>query len=303
MSILSSKAKVAVVPGNRLGDSLLFSVLTYNLKKNGYYATTFSNILLQMQSWFPNTNLHPLPGVEEGKNTFQPYDLIIHQHPNHLSKQPSCPHQTVEVLYGTRFYMQRKSLIDVYMDVCRQTLELPQLDRSNGIVIPKNLTFRKVNKRIILHPTSLRKEKNWPAEKFTALAKSLKDMGYQPIFIVSPEEKPSWNWLIDQGFELSIFASLSDLAAFIYESGYMIGNDSGIAHLASNVGIPTVSLFIRPGVARRWRPNFYAGKVILPGLHLPGRKLKERYWKRLVSVSKVLTNFKRLVKETEKLSG
>jgi ADP-heptose:LPS heptosyltransferase len=37
-------------------------------------------------------------------------------------------------------------------------------------------------------------------------------------------------------FAMPDFQSLSDVAAFIYESGRFVGNDSGLAHLASNVG-------------------------------------------------------------------
>lgn len=286
--------KVAILPGNRLGDGLLMSVLSHNLSLNGYSVTTFSTILGSLASWFPSLHFNVLPSLDEAKTVLQDYDLIIHQHPNPLSRIYTKPHQETVVLYGTPFFMQRKSLIDVYMDVCKQTLKLADLSRTNGLKIPyPDLQFRKFMNRVVIHPTSLRKEKNWPVQKFLKLADRLISLGYEPNFTVSPQEFPQWQWLQNH-YILKIFPTLDGLAQFLYESGFMIGNDSGVAHLASNLGIPTVTLFIRPGVARRWKPNFYPGKVLLPAIHLPGKQLKEIFWKHLISVNQVVDAFEQL---------
>lgn len=288
--------KVAVVPGDRLGDSLLMSVISYNLVKNGYNVVTFSSILGALKEWLPSLTIAPLPKVNEAQHAFKDFSLIIHQHNNPLSREPLSPAPESVVLYGTPFFMQPKSLIDVYLDVCRDTLKLPNLFRSNGLEPPNNLTFRCYKRRIIIHPTSLRAEKNWPAHKFLKLAAKLKKLGYDPQFTVGPQELSQWSWLRTH-YPLNEFPTLDHLAAFLYESGFMIGNDSGVAHLASNLGIPTTTLFIRKGVARRWHPNFYPGEVILPSIPLPGRPLKEKYWKYFISVNKVLHSFQRLAKQ------
>ena len=119
-------------------------------------------------------------------------------------------------------------------------------------------------------------------------------------FIVSSSEHKDWKQHSKFGIKVPVFNSLAETATFIYESGWFIGNDSGVGHLASNLGIPTLSLILRPSLARSWRPNFCMGKVILPTRLLLIRKFKEKFWKYFVSVNKVYKGFLDLKSAYEK---
>ena len=77
----------------------------------------------------------------------------------------------------------------------------------------------------------------------------------------------------------------------MFESGWFIGNDSGIGHLASSLHIPTLSLFMRRGIAHTWRPDWGAGQVLIGSTYLPTGFLKERYWKYMLSVRQVSRAF------------
>ncbi|WP_429485147.1 glycosyltransferase family 9 protein [Paraburkholderia youngii] len=78
------------------------------------------------------------------------------------------------------------------------------------------------------------------------------------------------------------------------EAGWFIGNDSGLGHLASAIGVPTLSLFMRSGLARTWRPGWSPGAIVLPLNVVPTGRLRERCWKRLMSVRRVLRGFETL---------
>ncbi|MCH9634120.1 MAG: hypothetical protein S4CHLAM7_08630 [Chlamydiae bacterium] len=288
--------KIAIVAGNRLGDGLILQALSYNLYLNKYDVTFFNTPLLTLKDWFPWAKIKPHFPKEETREQVKDFQTVIFQHPNHHANEDLCEGSQKIVLYGPR-YLKKKSLLDLYLKGCAEQFQLPSVTRSNGILIPSSLEHRKHKNRVVIHPSSLRSEKNWPREKFIQLAHKLKEWGYDPQFTVSPKEAPAFDHLKSEGFTLITLPKLTQLAAYIYESGFMIGNDSGIAHLASNINIPAIALFIRPGVAKRWHPNFSKSYPVVPWIPLPGPKLKERFWKQRLSVNSVLRNFKKAAKD------
>jgi hypothetical protein len=89
----------------------------------------------------------------------------------------------------------------------------------------------------------------------------------------------------------------------VYESGWFIGNDSGIGHLASNLGIPSISLFRRRRVAERWRPAWGLVDVVLPWQWVPSAYLKERFWRHTLTCNRVLSAFARLTRQAARTHG
>ena len=73
---------------------------------------------------------------------------------------------------------------------------------------------------LALHPYSGSPRKNWPLERFQALAR------------LEPFE-----WCHER------FEDLGDLAAWLAGARLFVGNDSGITHLAAAVGAPVLALF------------------------------------------------------------
>jgi ADP-heptose:LPS heptosyltransferase len=182
--------------------------------------------------------------------------------------------------------------------IVEKVLHLPKLTKSNGFIPPMDLFFKKYPKRVVIHSTSSRPTRNWPKPKFLKLALHLKREGYHPVFVPGSEAMEDWLDLHNWGLEVIDFAHLNALARFIYESGYLIGNDSGLGHLASALGIPTLSLFRRKTWAKMWAPSFAECVVVAPSNLVPnirGFRLRDRHWQKFVTVNMARRGFKKLV--------
>ena len=155
---------------------------------------------------------------------------------------------------------------------------------------PQHWVKQKNINKILIHPCSSSENKNWLAQRYIELARNLKQQGYMPVFTVSPDERNDWVKLIGNQFPMPCFESLDCLARYYYESGMLIGNDSGNGHLASAVGLPTITIVNRRSRNFAWRPKWSRNKVIKP---LISRKLVGNYyWKHTISIKRVLNTFK-----------
>jgi ADP-heptose:LPS heptosyltransferase len=296
---LNKENKIALIPGNRIGDDLIAMVLAYNIAKNGFDVTIFSSIIYGLKEIFPKYKIEKFPGIKNAKKALSKYDILIYQHNDNMSKDSSFPYsqnQKKLILYGAPIYMKTKNLVDVYVDVCEDILKLSKIKRSNGVIYPKSSMFRIYKNRVIIHPTSCDITRSWPRDKFLKVADWLIKKGYDPVFVVSPLEECDWNNIATK-YKLKVFDKLINLAHYIYESGYMIGNDSGVGHLASTLAIPTITLCMRPKIAKRWQPAFSPNIILLPCLPLPGPQLKLLLWTKLISCSRIFRAFRKMIIE------
>lgn len=192
-----------------------------------------------------------------------------------------------------RQFGKHTTMVDNMQSMCQMILKLEEVIADTGLTPPEGLQFKKYSNRVVIHPTSANPSKNWPALKFIKLARKLKKAGFDPVFTVSPKERLEWEPRVNNEFPVPEFPLVSDLASFIYESGYMIGNDSGTGHLASALGIPTLSIFRSIDNRPRWRPGWTRGVVVTPCVRI---KMGEFYWwKPFVSVNKVYHAFLNMV--------
>jgi hypothetical protein len=298
----------AVFSCKGLGDGLISLVLANNLHVNGAVVTTFHPFLQGMQRWFPQLSIRPFPPIE-GLVQFDAFFFIYEKSPWMLPLIAYCekhyPEQTVvlnPIATKNRDYPYwqvgkfegSRTFVDNILSFCRETLCLKLLTKSNGIQIPDEMEALRNEKRVIIHPASSRPGKDWPKEKFLSLAHALKVRGYDPVFVLGKEERNGWDF---SKITAPLFEDLDQLALFLSASGYMVGNDSGIGHLASCLGVPTVTICRSHKTAQFWRPAWARGKVIAPYAWIPNIKayrLRDLHWKKWVGVRRVLKNFLRL---------
>ncbi len=290
--------KYMLVLSPRIGDSLVTLVLAHNLVKNNYNVDVFGDFAFQLASWFPELTIYPLTGLTAEQVNH--YDVIIEEFKN-SSISDFKTMKPLLCIHELEYFREGFHMVEIQMEVCRRLFGIEQPTMTNGLVLPSDLQSRKYQQRVIIHALATVPLREWPLNRYIALAKELNQNGFECHFIASPKERERIQPVLDAGLSVPIFSSLSETARFIAESGYFIGNFSGIAHLSSNLGIPTLGLAVRPGEYRLWRPYWAKGSVILPPSWLISRQLKEAFWKKCISVKKVKNCFLRLAHSKETL--
>jgi hypothetical protein len=287
-------SRVALIQSPAVGDSLLMMTIAHNLQKNRIATSVFGQHTHALRDWFPGIDLQPELDEAHLAEKLHCFDTVIQMHGNRPFAGLDHLHPRVIALDHICRARSSESMADRLALFCRAELGLPNAGKSNGITAPAGLQHRKYPFRVAIHPTASTLDKRWLASRFIRLAVELRDRGFSPQFVVAPQERADWKHVENLGITLPELPSLDHVAAWLFESGWFIGNDSGIGHLASNLQIPTLSLFMRRGIARTWRPGWGTGQVLIGGAYLPTGRLKERYWKYLLSVAAVAQAFEQL---------
>lgn len=289
--------KIAAFTGRPIGDGLVFLVAVHNLARQGHQIDVYtSQYLRDLNDWLPSHKLLPLPTREEFEKVREKYDLLMIQ---------DSADSRWWLRDGLNVYIDDFKELDrtlPYAKSLRKHVEkrfsITNPTDSNGLIPPSYLTKAKHPSRVVIHPMSNNILKNWTPRKYCKLFHRLQDIGYAPHFVVGPNERAEWEPLAKRHqIPLHTFETIAELARFVYESGYMLGNDSGVGHLASNVGVAQLTIFSRLSPSRFCRPGWGKNKVIVPNNPLPMRSLRQRYWKPFLRVSQVLKAFEELVAE------
>lgn len=293
--------KIAIVCAAGIGDGLLMQIAAAHLQKLGCETITFSNHLPALQSWFPAFQFMKQPVIDQIDEIFYPFDAILLQHDNTLkAKKIRSLSKPVYTFYGSHLISKHGPLrpsFDVLFDPtvcmaqnilrgCNVLFPGTKAKLTNGLTPPSHLIFQKYPKRIAIHPCSTSPQKNWSKSSFLKLSHRLLKEGWEPAFIAPPEEAAEWG--------APLFLTLADVAAFLYESNCLIGNDSGPGHLASNVGLPTV--IIGPNIEHLsfWRPGWGSGEIAVPPRWITEIKLIRSKWRNFISVNQVYKLFMKL---------
>ena len=123
----------------------------------------------------------------------------------------------------------------------------------SGIVPPAgNLPGIEGKAAFLLHGTS-REDKKWPVEDWVETARRLADRQFTPVVTWSNEPEQKVAEAIAKAVPKTVLVTkspLADVAAILGRSTLVIGADTGLTHLASAFGLPTVAIFLatEPGL-------------------------------------------------------
>ncbi|MEG6506649.1 glycosyltransferase family 9 protein [Nitratidesulfovibrio sp. 1201_IL3209] len=120
---------------------------------------------------------------------------------------------------------------------------------------------------VVLVPGAGHRAKQWPPQRFAALAGELARAGYNPLYVLGPaelerglaldalmpEERPEGH-PEGRGVPVVTPADHGELAEVLRRARLVLGNDSGPLHLAALHGAPVLALF-GPAPAATWRPH------------------------------------------------
>jgi ADP-heptose:LPS heptosyltransferase len=110
----------------------------------------------------------------------------------------------------------------------------------------------------LLHPGAASAARRWPPERWAAVARSERQAGREVLVSGCREEIGLARWIaatagLDPRREIAGRTDLSGLAAFVAAAETVVCGDTGVAHLATALGVPSVLLF-GPTSPRLWGP-------------------------------------------------
>jgi len=292
--IQSAGRTAAFVMSPALGDTLNLLIVAHNLVRGGWRVDVFGDHAYALAAWFPHLSIAPALTPGEARELLARYPYVIQMHRDRPLAQLGDWHAGFINLHEAEFAQNTDCMAKRFADFARKRFDLHDVETSNGMLAPAGLSFRKYASRVAIHPEASTPDKRWIPERFLELSRRLHASGLQVEFVLDARERSRWEELAGDLPPLRSFPSSSQLAAWLYESGWFIGNDSGVGHLASALGIPTLTLFRRRRVAQRWRPGFTVGDIVLPSWWVPTAALKERWWRESIGVGRVLKAFRAL---------
>ncbi|MEZ2329151.1 lipopolysaccharide heptosyltransferase I [Mesorhizobium sp. RCC_202] len=137
----------------------------------------------------------------------------------------------------------------------------------SGIVPPAGgLSNVEGKTAFLLHGTS-REDKKWPVEGWIETARLLAARQFTPVVTWSNEAEKNVAEAIVGAVPQAVLvpkSQLSEIAAILGRSALVIGADTGLTHLASAFGLPTVAIFLatEPGLTGPHGP--FASTLLAP---------------------------------------
>ena len=112
----------------------------------------------------------------------------------------------------------------------------------------------------LIHPFAATPAKTWPAERFVAVARTLRSQQIEPVFLGAANDDfaPFAEYRSLRG------ASLDEIKNQLAGASLFIGNDSGPAHMAAAFGLPVAVIF-GPSDVNAWSPWRTRAEVLRGG--------------------------------------
>jgi ADP-heptose:LPS heptosyltransferase len=154
-----------------------------------------------------------------------------------------------------------RSLAPLGIDASADTIELPEIQvpgeadtRALAELAAAGLAGRPY---VAIHPGSGSAAKNWPAEQYAQVVDRLqREYGLASVILGGPADAHALVMVhdrADQPPSAVVERPLLVVAALVRRAAAFLGNDSGLAHLAGLLGVPTLALF-GPSDPTLWEP-------------------------------------------------
>lgn len=138
-----------------------------------------------------------------------------------------------EKIWIVDYYLKR---LNLHNESFSKTLKInAQVDKSSNLCV--------------VHPGSGSKKKNPKIEFFFKLQSLLEDLGFDVVFLLGHAEEQ-----LKKLFKNTVYLeNLRDISKLLFQSFLYIGLDSGISHLSSYIGVPSIVIF-GPTDSHMWHP-------------------------------------------------
>ena len=144
----------------------------------------------------------------------------------------------------------------------------PEIDLPLGAAAEDVSNLASDRTPIAIHPGSGGLSKCWPAERFRALIECLVERGCMPIVTFGPADDAVRRRILPRISDRDVLIvenrPLVNMAVLYGRCRAMIGNDSGMTHLAAATGTPVIGLF-GPTDPAVWGPRGNAVRMLWGG--------------------------------------
>ena len=285
--------QVAIVPFPALGDLTIYLRLSQTFVANGAQVTYFSDQLAPAASTFPWLEILPLQNTDlpELLSTF---DLVVWDAGLTPQKgvESAAAHLAQQIATHSHLAVVTAKKLPSSLRTCESRIQLGSatfglacttfcLDSKAGLTMvdwvdryatktfnltpprspPEIARTRRPARKAIIFPTTPNPRKNYWPLGFRAIAKQLLTSGWEVTFVSSPNEQPQLETQY-AGYAVKTFPDLNALIAYMDDAGIIVSNDSGGGHLASMLGLPTVTITRKPQ-GFTWRPGFNRANAVL----------------------------------------
>lgn len=116
----------------------------------------------------------------------------------------------------------------------------------------------RTNRLVVLHPGARAADRRWPPAAFAAVGSELTRHGFDVCITGTASERPVTDAVARAmgapALDLTGKTSLGALAALLSRAKLLVSNDTGVAHLASALRVPSVVIYSASDPAR-WAPG------------------------------------------------
>lgn len=221
-----------------LGDSILVYPVLEILTRKGYEVNVWGNpeyFILAMEAGFCKKAT-----FYEPKEEFN-FKIIFSQNKEILNSESS--------IYIKPIPTEKIWIVEHYLR------ELSFQNESFSRTLPIKFLGKKQRNLCIIHPGSGSKKKNPELSFFIKLEKILRNRGFKIQYLLGPAEKK----LTGKFKNFLYVEDTLEIAKILLKANLYIGLDSGISHLSSYLGIPSIIIF-GPTEPMVWHPigeNFF----------------------------------------------
>lgn len=231
--------KVLIYRMGGLGDSLLIYPVLEVLTKKGYEITVWGNpeyfLLAKISGICSKVTFYEPTGDFDIRIIFSGNKEIFKFQDNSIYINP-IPDEKIWIV---DYYLKKLNLSN----------------ESFSKILELGFNVEKTTDLCIIHPGSGSKKKNPEKSFFLELENFLQKRGFKILYILGPAEKE-----LSKFYKNCIyFENLIDMAKTLLKASIYIGLDSGISHLSSYLGIPSIIIF-GPTDPHVWHPigeNFW----------------------------------------------
>ena len=163
-------------------------------------------------------------------------------------KPPQESRQHVAEYYVQQFALQSGLPSDRLRLAADQILiEVTDGDRERGLELLEQAGIDVSKRLVVIQPGSGGRHKCWHLENFLSVARSLRDRGIEVLFLLGPAEVERFESMDKARLYVTAkcmaHLPLSQVVDLLSCADVVIGNDSGITHLAAGMGLRTFALF------------------------------------------------------------